>query len=168
MVAFESGPLFKNTCTKAWSSHCNCLCRLKEAQLSVRRITGEKKVETRKINPNSLVRHDSLREIFSWFLLLCGWKHTSKHKHHFLSTERAAPAERSQLVFSVLTNVEQTEPFFFLPKQPLFDKCKIQLNTFFFFTASFSCFVTCSWCGSFNPLHQKIQKKLGLKICYVQ
>ncbi|XP_026175334.1 formin isoform X1 [Mastacembelus armatus] len=28
--------------------------RLKEAQLSVRRITGEKKVETRKINPNSL------------------------------------------------------------------------------------------------------------------
>uniref|UniRef100_A0A7N9AXB1 Formin 1 n=1 Tax=Mastacembelus armatus TaxID=205130 RepID=A0A7N9AXB1_9TELE len=33
--------------------------RLKEAQLSVRRITGEKKVETRKINPNSLVRRDS-------------------------------------------------------------------------------------------------------------
>lgn len=30
--------------------------RLKEAQLSVKRITGEKKVETRKINPNSLVR----------------------------------------------------------------------------------------------------------------
>lgn len=28
--------------------------RLKEAQLSVKRITGEKKVETRKINPNSL------------------------------------------------------------------------------------------------------------------
>ncbi|XP_028253678.1 formin [Parambassis ranga] len=28
--------------------------RLKEAQLSVRRITGEKKVETRKVNPNSL------------------------------------------------------------------------------------------------------------------
>uniref|UniRef100_A0A8C4E4V1 Formin 1 n=1 Tax=Dicentrarchus labrax TaxID=13489 RepID=A0A8C4E4V1_DICLA len=33
--------------------------RLKEAQLSVKRITGEKKVETRKINPNSLVRQDS-------------------------------------------------------------------------------------------------------------
>jgi len=33
-----------------------CCCRLKEAQLSVKRITGEKKVETRKINPNSLVR----------------------------------------------------------------------------------------------------------------
>ncbi|XP_010793406.1 formin-1 [Notothenia coriiceps] len=28
--------------------------RLKEAQLSVKRITSEKKVETRKINPNSL------------------------------------------------------------------------------------------------------------------
>ncbi|MED6275343.1 riboflavin kinase, partial [Characodon lateralis] len=28
--------------------------RLKQAQLSVKRITGEKKVETRKINPNSL------------------------------------------------------------------------------------------------------------------
>ncbi|XP_014829333.1 formin-like [Poecilia latipinna] len=28
--------------------------RLKEAQLTVKRITGEKKVETRKINPNSL------------------------------------------------------------------------------------------------------------------
>ncbi|CAG03535.1 unnamed protein product, partial [Tetraodon nigroviridis] len=32
--------------------------RLKEAQLSVKRITGEKKVETRKINPNSLVKPD--------------------------------------------------------------------------------------------------------------
>lgn len=42
------------------SAYNSCLCRLKEAQLSVRRITGEKKVETRKINPNSLVRHDSL------------------------------------------------------------------------------------------------------------
>lgn len=30
--------------------------RLKEAQQSVKRITGEKKVETRKLNPNSLVR----------------------------------------------------------------------------------------------------------------
>lgn len=89
----------------------NCLCRLKEAQLSVRRITGEKKVETRKINPNSLVRNDSLQEIFPWLFFVCGWKHTSKHKHHFLSTERAAAAERSQLVFTIITNVEQTGIF---------------------------------------------------------
>lgn len=41
-----------------------CFCRLKEAQLSVKRITGEKKVETRKINPNSLVRHDSVHLIY--------------------------------------------------------------------------------------------------------
>lgn len=33
-------------------------CRLKQAQLSIKRITGEKKVETRKINPNSLVNPD--------------------------------------------------------------------------------------------------------------
>ena len=32
-------------------------CRLKEAQLSVKRITAEKKVETRKINANSLVSY---------------------------------------------------------------------------------------------------------------
>lgn len=38
-----------------------CFCRLKEAQLSVKKITAEKKVETRKINPNSLVRQDSVQ-----------------------------------------------------------------------------------------------------------
>lgn len=36
------------------------LCRLKEAQQSVKRITGEKKVETRKTNPSSLVRLESV------------------------------------------------------------------------------------------------------------
>lgn len=45
--------------------------RLKEAQLSVKRITGDKKVETRKIYPNSLVRQDSgqtrkLRDSLLW------------------------------------------------------------------------------------------------------
>lgn len=32
-----------------------CFFRLKEAQLSVKRITADKKVETKRINPNSLV-----------------------------------------------------------------------------------------------------------------
>lgn len=36
------------------------ILRLKEAQLSVKRITGEKKVETRKINANSLVIQPSI------------------------------------------------------------------------------------------------------------
>lgn len=43
--------------------------RLNEAQLSVRRITGEKKVETRKINPNSLVRLGLAQS--SWTVCVC-------------------------------------------------------------------------------------------------
>lgn len=56
--------------------------RLKEAQLSVRRITGEKKSGDQKDQPQQ--------------------------------SERAAAAERGQLVFTILTNVEQTGLFSFL------------------------------------------------------
>lgn len=41
-------------------------CRLKEAQLSVKKITEEKKVETRKLNPNSLVRRRWRSRRWTW------------------------------------------------------------------------------------------------------
>lgn len=108
----------------AWN---NYLCRLKEAQLSVRRITGEKKVETRKINPNSLVGHDSLQEILLRLFSLCDKKHASKNKlHYLLPTERATASERSQLVFTILTRLN------IFPNQLLFDKHNIQPFTIFY------------------------------------
>lgn len=61
-LSFEDISLDLITCSDKWVkwiySFFFFFCRLKEAQLSVKRLTGEKKVETRKTNPNSLVNLD--------------------------------------------------------------------------------------------------------------
>lgn len=99
--------------------------RLKEAQENIKKITAEKKVETKKINANSLVRAD-LSAAEKWSLLksrqwifLC-----------FLPTEGEAPAEGSQRVFQLSQRKQQKKravelekragirpPFCYLPPQ---------------------------------------------------
>lgn len=78
-------------------------CRLKEAQLSVKRITGEKKVETRKINPNSLVRPDFDRMWLKYSEMrieMC-----LKPEHIYVPpTERTTTTKRSIPVVTILNN----------------------------------------------------------------
>lgn len=68
--------------------------RLKEAQENIKKITAEKRVETKKINANSLVRRD-LRE--AALSRVCA--EIDPPPSFRLSTEREAAAEGSRRVF---------------------------------------------------------------------